>query len=132
MEQEKKASECVLERMKEGTLKAVSGEWMKLLLVYGMGRLLGSPAQVGLLGNADVFEGVIEEVLRQEEKWGVQDHDPYRWLSVLMEEVGEVGKELNDAFHRPLDYGKLEEELVQVMAVCFSMIESLRRGRVDE
>lgn len=116
----------------EGMLGKVAKEWMEVLLVYGMGGLAGGIADVALIKNADVFERVISEVKRQVEKWGVQDHDGYKWYSVLGEEVGEVGKELNDAFHRPLDYGKLEEELVQVMAVCFSMIESLRRGRVDE
>lgn len=60
---------------------------------------------------------------RQDKKWGEQNHDPLYWLSILIEEVGEVGKALceNDAEN-------YREELIQVGAVACSMIESLDRN----
>lgn len=60
---------------------------------------------------------------RQDTKWGVQDHLPEKWITILMEEVGE-------AAHGRLEGDRLNyrEELVQVAAVAVAMIESLDRG----
>lgn len=48
-------------------------------------------------------------------------------LRTLVEEVGEVARELNDAENelRPIDIGKLREELVQTAAVALAWIEAL-------
>jgi NTP pyrophosphatase (non-canonical NTP hydrolase) len=57
-------------------------------------------------------------------------------LAVLMEEVGEVARELNESYATPnpsprlrqIDGGKLRTELIQVAAVALAWAESLDPG----
>ena len=61
---------------------------------------------------------------RQDIKWGEQNHDVYKWLAILGEEVGEVNKAaLED------NYNEIIAELIQIGAVTVAMIESLERNR---
>lgn len=69
-----------------------------------------------------VIREVYGERLKQDLRWGVQDHDPTYWLGILGEEFGEVCKEIIE-----YDYEKAREELVQVAAVAVGMIEYLDR-----
>jgi len=41
---------------------------------------------------SSIFNGVINERYRQEEKWGPQHHSKEKWLTILTEEVGEVAR----------------------------------------
>ena len=66
----------------------------------------------------EILQKIREERIRQDEKWGVQDHDDFIWNAILVEEVGEVSKAL-------LIGGDLESELVQVAAVTIAWLESL-------
>lgn len=61
---------------------------------------------------------------RQDELWGEQNYDPYMWLAILVEEVGEVGEALNDKAATVEEY---REELIQVAAVAVAAVESLDR-----
>ena len=61
----------------------------------------------------DFFDEVRLEVLRQLDKWGQQEHDDYEWQSILIEEIGEVGKCLNE----DLPAEELFKELTQCAAV---------------
>ena len=69
----------------------------------------------------DLFIRVAEERRRQVVKWGERrNNDPFEWVSVLTEEVGEVAQAVND--------GELESafhELVQVAAVALAFLEDL-------
>ncbi len=64
------------------------------------------------------------ERARQDEKWGEQNHDIYKWLAILGEEVGEANKAALEN-----DYSELMKELIQIGAVTVAMIESLERNR---
>lgn len=58
------------------------------------------------------------ERIKQDKKWGLQRHSREKWLTILMEEVGELAKEAlekNDANYM--------EELIQVAAVSIAMLE---------
>lgn len=56
----------------------------------------------------------------QDRKWGVgTQRDCDRFLAILLEEVGEVAKELNEG----RDPGRLTDELVDVAAVCAKWAE---------
>ena len=74
------------------------------------------------------FTTIIDEILverqKQDEKWGVQNHNSWYWLAILMEEVGEVAHAICGKRHDFLNY---REELIQVAAVAVAMIESLDR-----
>lgn len=78
-----------------------------------------------------MFDLIVEEIfaerVRQDAKWGEQDHTPSRWLDILMEEVGEYAKAI-----LPLAFGggslaEAREEMVQVAAVAIAAIESIDR-----
>jgi len=74
------------------------------------------------------IDSVIRERRRQTSIWGVQNHDPSKWLAILVEEVGEVAQEINDM--DTLYHGSEERyrtELIQVAAVAVAAIESIER-----
>ncbi len=89
-----------------------------------------------------VLSDILDERVRQDDKWGVQDHDQMIWLGILAEEFGEAAKEINELHFRPGDevhiddshpckvhrVQKVREELIQVAAVAVAMIESLDRN----
>ena len=64
---------------------------------------------------------------RQDEKWGRTtdgwDASHPVKLTVLVEEVGEVGRAILEC-----DIQNLQEELVQTAAVCVAWLESLEKG----
>lgn len=67
---------------------------------------------------------VLQERLNQEKKWGVQDHDPFHWITILGEEFGEFCHDILEE-----DGNKAMVELVQITAVGLAMIEcGLRNG----
>lgn len=73
---------------------------------------------------------VSKERERQEVKWGEQNHQPAPWLSILMEEVGELASAVN-CFEFGLEKQRvfeLEKELIQVAAVAKAMWESGKRN----
>ncbi len=78
----------------------------------------------------EVLRDVHLERMRQLNKWGVQRHTPERFLTVLIEEVGEVAQEINDAaeHERPLNRKAYRNELVQVAAVAVAAIEAIDAG----
>lgn len=77
---------------------------------------------------------------KQYQKWGIQNHSPIEWISILTEEVGEASKEALEYHFKQMrgldapeswDAEKLEKyraELIQVAAVAVSMIECLDRN----
>lgn len=79
------------------------------------------------------IEWVKEERRRQERTWGEVNHSSDRFNGILVEEVGEVSKVLNEGamgklsqeeFERELEY-----ELIQVAAVSIKWIEAIRRQK---
>jgi len=71
-----------------------------------------------------IVKFIMAERARQDEKWGEQNHDIYKWLAILGEEVGEANKAALEN-----DYSELMQELIQIGAVAVAMIESLERNR---
>ena len=55
---------------------------------------------------------------------GIQNHNIFKWLAILGEEVGEVNKSALEN-----NYQEVISELVQIGAVTVAMIESLERNR---
>lgn len=68
---------------------------------------------------------------RQEAKWGRQDHQPERWLSILGEEFGEVCKAVCEAsfpgYETSGDWSQYRTELIHVAAVAAAMAECFDR-----
>lgn len=79
--------------------------------------------QVRLVAEAwqrnDIYQAVLRERAYQYAKWGKQEHSPEKWLTILMEEVGEAAK---GSFEN--DLAEFRKELVQVIAVAFAILEN--------
>ncbi len=70
--------------------------------------------------SSPIFDRIVIERIEQDNKWGVKDHSPEKWLSILAEEVGEAAKEIvEDKPHL------LRGELVQIATVCVAWLEQL-------
>jgi NTP pyrophosphatase (non-canonical NTP hydrolase) len=71
-----------------------------------------------------VLTAVEIERQRQNNKWGVQNHAPDRWLVILQEEIGEAAKAVLER-----DGDAYVKEMEQVAAVAVAAVESyLRNG----
>lgn len=69
--------------------------------------------------NQEIAIGnILVERIRQDTKWGEQNHDPAIWLSILMEEVGEASKAYLEG-----DGVGYVHEMIQVGAVVVAMLE---------
>jgi NTP pyrophosphatase (non-canonical NTP hydrolase) len=78
---------------------------------------------------SDAARDVLDERIRQDAKWGEQNHDPFCYLTVLMEEVGETSEAaLHTRFGGPKACG-LRKEAVQTAAVALAIVECLDRGK---
>ena len=75
----------------------------------------------------DVMKQILDERLRQEEKWGEQTHDNYRWLAILGEEFGELAQAiLHDEFGGEAA-GQAKKELIHTVAVGVQWLEQMER-----
>lgn len=64
---------------------------------------------------------VIAERLAQDKKWGEQNHPNLYWLGILMEEIGELSKDI-------VEGRDCRSELVQATAVALAWIECIDRN----
>lgn len=98
--------------------------------------------------GANIFRDIFAERVRQDDKWGQQNHTQMIWLGILAEEFGEAAKEVNELHFRPgsiteqnsvayqiephdsihTQRVRIRTELIQVAAVAVAMIESLDRN----
>lgn len=70
---------------------------------------------------------VFSERLRQEQQWGKQDHDPFTYLAILVEEVGELAKAAAENRWRQGSKAAITEEAVHVSAVAIAIVECMLR-----
>lgn len=82
----------------------------------------------------DVYTVVSEKIhyerLRQDEKWGEQNHDNYRWIAIATEELGEVAQAALQTEYGGSHAGDVEKELIHLAAVCIQWLECIERNRV--
>lgn len=97
-----------------------------------------------------IFEAIKTERQKQDDKFGIQNHNPMEWVAILSEELGEVSKEaleyyftINGKMNNGLNSNeKIEfqnnklklyrKELIQLAAVAVNMIESLDRNELKK
>lgn len=72
--------------------------------------------------RSTIKEAVDLERYYQDQKWGIQNHEDQKWLTILTEEIGEVAKAILE--QKP---NEVKEELVQVTAVCVAWLEAIER-----
>ena len=82
-----------------------------------------------------VFQRIGEERLRQDKNWGIQNHSNEIWLSILIEELGEVIKNSNELRESKITKyhywykNQIKKELIQVAAVAVAWLEDLERSK---
>lgn len=72
-----------------------------------------------------VFAKIRVERIRQDEKWGVQNHNDMYWLAILAEEFGEVAKTIVDGSE-----SNRKVELIQAAAVLVAWLEQIEREQI--
>ena len=76
-----------------------------------------------------VIEDVVRERVRQDKKWGPQNHNTFKWLAILGEEVGEVNQAaLENHFGGKKTLEDYVEELIQTAAVAVAAVECIKRN----
>ena len=95
--------------------------------IHGVGLCTGSCEEVAV--TTKVLDEVLHERRRQEALFGEQNHELPVYLSLLVEEVGEVGRAVNEITHKDSDTGLADarEELVQVAALAVAIVERIDR-----
>lgn len=81
--------------------------------------------------GTNAFRRVMLEVMvergKQDGKWGEQNHDPFTWLTILGEEVGEACEAALESKFGKWGIDQYRDELIQVAAVAVAMIECIDR-----
>ena len=72
-----------------------------------------------------MIKKILTERVRQDARWGEQNHDDFTWSVILGEEVGEVCQAILAD-----DTEQVEKELVQVAAVAVAWLECIERREV--
>lgn len=78
--------------------------------------------------KAQVLSDVSDERNRQEQLWGIQRHNYGAWLTILVEEVGEVAQAMQKGMvsQKETDSSDLYKELIQVAAVACAIAEQVK------
>jgi NTP pyrophosphatase (non-canonical NTP hydrolase) len=72
---------------------------------------------------------VLAERRRQDAKWGQRDHDPFIFLAILAEEMGEFSEAALHVLFGGSKAAGMREEAVQVAAVALAVVECLDRAK---
>ena len=75
------------------------------------------------------LDQIKKERIRQDEKWGEQNHHPLQWFSIIGKEYGEMCKAFNE-YDLDNDFNRLEDmqrETIQIAAVCVAMLQCIGR-----
>jgi NTP pyrophosphatase (non-canonical NTP hydrolase) len=85
---------------------------------------MNKPTRVQVLIDID------NERDNQDNKWGIQRHDYSTWLTILVEEVGEVAQAIqaSKGWGKQSDADNLYSELIQVAAVATAIAEQVREN----
>ena len=75
----------------------------------------------------EVLAAIESERDYQDKLWGVQNHLPEHWVTILMEEVGEVAKAVLEN-----NTSEYVDEMIQVAAVVIAALECYRRNEKAE
>lgn len=78
--------------------------------------------------QAQVISDVLAERQRQDAKWGQQDNDPFIYLAVLVEEVGELAQSILHCRFGGHAAASLRTEAIHTAAVALALVECLDRG----
>lgn len=113
-------------------MSRVMTDWLNRIKILRGDRELKIPATEVAYKRDIVVRDVLDERDRQDEKWGEQNHDDYRWLAILSEEIGEVAQAALETEFGGKAAGRVREELVQAVAVGLAWLECIDRREAQD
>jgi len=75
------------------------------------------------LRNPDLFKMVKEESLRQIKIWGIQDHDPFEWITHTTEELGELACAISEWTYRMGLQSEVVKEAIHTATLSLKIAE---------
>ena len=108
-------------------------DWAKVVPQEYVAEIAAAAVMAG--DGRRILEEVTVERVRQDQKWGEQNHDPFKWAAILGEEVGEVNRAVLEMHFNedPEMADDLRIELIQVAAVAVAAVQCMdRQGRKAE
>lgn len=80
------------------------------------------------------LEAILVERIKQDDHWGEQNHNPYIYLSILIEEVGELAQAILQTQFGGDKGGlhNIRKEAVHTAAVALALLECLDRDKWRE
>lgn len=73
------------------------------------------------------FAELVGERVYQELKWGEQNHHPYTWVTITLEEFGELAKALLEWDGEANTLQEVRKEAIQTAACCLALLDFLDR-----
>lgn len=79
---------------------------------------------------------ILKELIKQEnlsqiEKWGIQDHCIFEWLTYITEEQGELSKAISEYVYRNGDVREIVNEGVQVIVLTLKVVEMALKRELE-
>jgi len=77
-----------------------------------------------------VLDAILDEKSRAREKWGGQNYNIHKHISIVTEELGEVAQAALQMEHEPgkSSHEKVRYEAVQAAAMALELVERIDRG----
>lgn len=76
-----------------------------------------------MLNDSRVFDLVRNENMAQLIKWKVQNRSQFEWLAYLVEEVGELSRNIQQEYYLECEADKVVEEAIQVATLSLKIVE---------
>ena len=71
----------------------------------------------------DLSRLIFEENERQLKKWGIQDKEPFEWLTNTTEELGELAEAISEHHYRGGSTTAVVKEAIQVATLALKIAE---------
>ena len=76
------------------------------------------------------MDKLLMEDQRQVKKWGVQRHDPFIWMTILTEEVGELAQAILKAKFEKGAIERIATEAIQVATLALKIAKMSKEEKV--
>ena len=70
-----------------------------------------------------IIKKIINENIKQLNKWGIQTHSAFEWLTYVTEEVGELAKAISEYEYRDGTKEEIIKEAIQVATLSLKIAE---------
>ena len=80
------------------------------------------------MNRTEIIQAILDERKRQDDKWGQQNHNIWKWLAILGEEYGEACKAALQ-HEEDVYITDFSTEFIHVAAVAIAIVECIDRIR---